>query len=61
MLVVHTAGSRMTRRSISGVREDMEFADLLRRAMCITATTFDDDTQRDRVLSIALDGVRAKH
>lgn len=43
------------------VREDMQFADLLRMVAGITATTFDDDTQRDRVLSIALDGVRAKH
>jgi hypothetical protein len=27
----------------------------------ITATAFDDDARRDRVLSIALDGVRAVH
>ncbi|GLP69874.1 AcrR family transcriptional regulator [Streptomyces sp. SAI-126] len=40
-------------------RRDMDFVDLLRMVAGITATTFDDDVQRDRVLSIALDGVRA--
>ncbi|NUR29068.1 MAG: TetR/AcrR family transcriptional regulator [Catenulispora sp.] len=40
-------------------RKDMDFIDLLRMVSGITATTFDDDAQRDRVLSIALDGVRA--
>jgi AcrR family transcriptional regulator len=41
------------------VRRDMDFVDLLRMVSGITATVFDDDAQRDRVLSIALDGVRA--
>jgi hypothetical protein len=27
----------------------------------VTGTTFVDDTQRDRVLAIALDGVRTNH
>ncbi|GAA2911846.1 helix-turn-helix domain-containing protein [Streptomyces mexicanus] len=40
-------------------REDMTFVDLLRMVAGITATAFDDDAQRRRVLSIALDGVRA--
>ncbi len=40
-------------------RTDMDFVDLLRMVSGITATTFDDDAQRDRVLSVALDGVRA--
>ncbi|WP_020135331.1 TetR/AcrR family transcriptional regulator [Streptomyces sp. 351MFTsu5.1] len=40
-------------------RRDMDFVDLLRMVAGITATTFDDDVQRDRVLAIALDGVRA--
>jgi hypothetical protein len=40
-------------------RPDMDFVELLRMVAGITATTFDDDAQRDRVLSIALDGVRA--
>ncbi|MFS8201180.1 TetR/AcrR family transcriptional regulator [Streptomyces sp. CWNU-52B] len=40
-------------------RTDMNFVELLRMVSGITATTFDDDAQRDRILSIALDGVRA--
>ncbi|MGW2049650.1 TetR/AcrR family transcriptional regulator [Streptomyces sp. NPDC001858] len=40
-------------------RKDMDFGDLLRLVAGITATTFTDDAQRDRVLAIALDGVRA--
>ncbi|MFI6436645.1 TetR/AcrR family transcriptional regulator [Streptomyces sp. NPDC050759] len=40
-------------------RRDMDFVDLLRMVAGITATAFDDEVQRDRVLSIALDGVRA--
>ncbi|MEU6537890.1 helix-turn-helix domain-containing protein [Streptomyces sp. NPDC047000] len=40
-------------------RKDMDFSDLLRMVAGITATVFDDDAQRDRVLGIALDGVRA--
>ncbi|MER6984663.1 helix-turn-helix domain-containing protein [Streptomyces carpinensis] len=40
-------------------RRDMTFVDLLRMVAGITATAFDDEAQRERVLSIALDGVRA--
>ncbi|MFG2757105.1 TetR/AcrR family transcriptional regulator [Streptomyces wuyuanensis] len=39
-------------------REDMTFDDLLRMVAGISATNFPDDAQRDRVLAIALDGVR---
>ena len=39
-------------------REDMEFDDLLRMVAGITATNFPTDAQRDRVLAVALDGVR---
>ncbi|MFD4570729.1 TetR/AcrR family transcriptional regulator [Streptomyces sp. NPDC058417] len=42
-------------------RADMDFGDLLRLVAGVTATTFTDDAQRDRVLAIALDGVRARH
>ena len=42
-------------------RKDMDFTDLLRMVAGITATSFDDDAQRDRVLAIALDGVRGAH
>lgn len=38
---------------------DMSFDDLLRMVAGITATNFPDDAQRDRVLAVALDGVRA--
>ncbi|GHB13510.1 TetR/AcrR family transcriptional regulator [Streptomyces thermoviolaceus] len=40
-------------------RRDMSFDDLLRMIAGIAATAFDDEDQRRRVLSIALDGVRA--
>jgi AcrR family transcriptional regulator len=40
-------------------RADMEFDDLLRMVAGITATTFPTEAQRDRVLAVALDGVRA--
>ncbi|MGR6973924.1 TetR/AcrR family transcriptional regulator [Streptomyces cynarae] len=40
-------------------RTDMTFDDLLRMVAGITATNFLDDAQRDRVLNVALDGVRA--
>jgi len=40
-------------------RTDMTFDDLLRMVAGITATNFLDDAQRDRVLTVALDGVRA--
>ncbi|MDN3264686.1 helix-turn-helix domain-containing protein [Streptomyces sp. CSDS2] len=39
-------------------RTDMDFGDLLRLVAGITATNFEDAAQRDRVLAIALDGVR---
>jgi AcrR family transcriptional regulator len=42
-------------------RTDMDFGDLLRMVAGITGTKYVDDTQRDRVLTIALDGVRTNH
>ncbi|MFF9486381.1 TetR/AcrR family transcriptional regulator [Streptomyces sp. NPDC014676] len=41
-------------------RGDIAFDDLLRMVAGITATNFLDDAQRDRVLAIALDGVRTE-
>lgn len=41
-------------------RTDMDFVELLRMVAGITATAFDDDAQRNRVMSIALDGVRTR-
>jgi hypothetical protein len=40
-------------------RTDMDFDDLVRMVAGITATSFVDAAQRDRVLAISLDGVRA--
>ena len=40
-------------------RTNMTFDDLLRMVAGITATNFLDDAPRDRVLTVALDGVRA--
>ncbi|MFJ3801065.1 TetR/AcrR family transcriptional regulator [Streptomyces sp. NPDC090088] len=40
------------------VRTDMEIGDLLRMVSGIAATAFEDNTQRDRVMGIALDGIR---
>jgi AcrR family transcriptional regulator len=46
-------------REAGRARDDIAFDDLLRMVAGITATNFLDGAQRDRVLSIALDGVRA--
>ncbi|WP_129305472.1 TetR/AcrR family transcriptional regulator [Streptomyces sp. L2] len=52
-------GPLLERAQKAGVaRTDMDFGDLLRMVAGITATAFEDDAQRDRVLAIALDGVR---
>ncbi|MGC5566610.1 TetR/AcrR family transcriptional regulator [Streptomyces sp. FR-108] len=58
---MYAAGTPLFERAqrAGEARTDMTFVDLLRMVAGITATTFDDDTQRDRVMSIALDGVRA--
>lgn len=59
----HGAGGPLFERAQkAGVaRTDMGFGDLLRLVAGITGTTFVDDTQRDRVLAVALDGVRTNH
>ncbi|ADI05946.1 transcriptional regulator, TetR family protein [Streptomyces bingchenggensis BCW-1] len=46
-------------RQAGRIRTDIDFDDLLRMVAGITATNFLDDAQRDRVLGVALDGVRA--
>ncbi|SDN11073.1 TetR/AcrR family transcriptional regulator [Streptomyces wuyuanensis] len=52
-------GPLFERAQVAGeARGDMTFDDLLRMVAGITATNFPDDAQRDRVLAIALDGVR---
>ncbi|GHG94747.1 TetR/AcrR family transcriptional regulator [Streptomyces rubradiris] len=52
-------GPLLERAQRSGAaRTDMDFGDLLRLVAGIMATNFEDAAQRDRVLAIALDGVR---
>ncbi|WP_053662335.1 TetR/AcrR family transcriptional regulator [Streptomyces sp. MMG1121] len=57
---MYAAGGPLLERAqqAGAARADMDFGDLLRLVAGITATAFDDDAQRDRVLAIALDGVR---
>ncbi|MEU3985216.1 helix-turn-helix domain-containing protein [Streptomyces sp. NPDC026672] len=51
----------LTRAQEAGeARADISFGDLLRLVAGVTATAFDDEAQRDRVLTIALDGVRTR-
>ncbi|MEV1066422.1 helix-turn-helix domain-containing protein [Streptomyces sp. NPDC050263] len=58
---MYAAGGPLFERAqdAGAARKDMDFGDLLRLVAGVTATTFTDDAQRDRVLAIALDGVRA--
>ncbi|MFL1899295.1 TetR/AcrR family transcriptional regulator [Streptomyces tauricus] len=60
---MYAAGTPLFERAqrAGEARTDMTFGDLLRMVAGITATNFDDDTQRERVMSIALDGVRVSH
>ncbi|MET7474008.1 helix-turn-helix domain-containing protein [Streptomyces sp. NPDC005648] len=57
---LYTAGVPLLERAQeAGVaRKDMDIGDLLRLVSGVTGTAFVDDAQRDRVLGIALDGVR---
>jgi AcrR family transcriptional regulator len=58
---MYAAGGPLFERAqeAGAARKDMDFGDLLRMVSGITGTVFVDDAQRDRVLAIALDGVRA--
>ncbi|AWT47903.1 MULTISPECIES: TetR/AcrR family transcriptional regulator [Streptomyces] len=58
---MYSAGGPLFERAQQAgqARTDMDFGDLLRMVAGITATAYTDDAQRDRVLAIALDGVRA--
>ncbi|UXY31268.1 TetR/AcrR family transcriptional regulator [Streptomyces sp. HUAS TT20] len=57
---MYSAGGPLLERAQKAgeARADMDFGDLVRMVAGITATSFTDDAQRDRVLAIALDGVR---
>ncbi|MEU9133327.1 TetR family transcriptional regulator [Kitasatospora sp. NPDC048540] len=51
----------LTRAQEAGeVRPDMDIDDLLRLVSGVSTVAFPDDEQRDRVLGIALDGIRAR-
>ncbi|HWS34611.1 MAG TPA: hypothetical protein VN408_17960 [Actinoplanes sp.] len=43
------------------IRPDAAFDDVLRMVSGLTAATFVDDAQRERVLTFALDGLRGRH
>ncbi|MFD5628325.1 MULTISPECIES: TetR/AcrR family transcriptional regulator [unclassified Streptomyces] len=57
---MYAAGNPLFERAQKAgrARTDMTFDDLLRMVAGITSTNFLDDAQRDRVLAVALDGVR---
>ena len=59
---MYNAGTPLfDRAQASGeVRPDLTFDDLLRMVSGITSATFADDEQRDKVLEVALDGVRTR-
>ncbi|MGP4005090.1 TetR/AcrR family transcriptional regulator [Streptomyces sp. 4N124] len=59
---MYAAGGPLFQRAQEAgeARKDMDFDDLLRMVAGITATNFLDEAQRDRVLTVALDGVRAR-
>lgn len=60
---IHAAGRPLLARAQQAgeAREDIGFDDLLRLISGITAARVADEAQRDRILDIALDGVRAQH
>jgi AcrR family transcriptional regulator len=59
---MYAAGTPLFERAqASGdVRRDLSFDDLLRLVSGITGAAFVDDDQRNRVLEVALDGVRSR-
>jgi AcrR family transcriptional regulator len=59
---IEVAGEPLLRRAQQAgvVRGDLTFDDFLRLISGITYGTFADDAQRDRVLAIALDGLRIR-
>jgi len=59
---MYDAGAPLLKRAQEAgeVRSDMSIDDLLRLVSGISSVAFPDEEQRDRVLGIALDGVRAK-
>ncbi|MFJ6907125.1 TetR/AcrR family transcriptional regulator [Streptomyces griseoluteus] len=60
---LYDAGTPLLHRAQQAgeVRTDMSIDDLLRMVSGITSIAFPDESQRDRVLGIALDGIRIRH
>ena len=58
-----TCGAPLLERAQTAgeARTDIDFDDVVRLVSGITSGGFVDDAQRDRVLQIALDGIRARH
>jgi hypothetical protein len=59
---VHAVAAQLFERAQEAgeVREDLSSDDLLRMVSGLTGAAFVDDAQRDRVLTIALDGIRVR-
>ena len=59
---MYDAGTPLFQRAQDAgeVRPDLTFDDLVKMVAGLTAGTFTDDAQRDRVFRIALDGIRAR-
>ncbi|GIM97520.1 TetR/AcrR family transcriptional regulator [Paractinoplanes toevensis] len=57
---MYDAGEPLLERAqkAGAVRTDVSFDDLLRLVSGLTSAAFVDDTQRDRVIALALDGLR---
>ena len=60
--IMYGAGEPLLQRAQDAgkARSDVTFVDVLRLVNGISGATFDDDAQRDRVLAMALDGVKAQ-
>ncbi|WP_306208656.1 TetR/AcrR family transcriptional regulator [Actinoplanes sp. RD1] len=58
---MYAAGEPLLHRAqqSGAVRPDARFDDILRLVSGLTAAAYTDDTQRDRVLALALDGLRS--
>ena len=59
---LYTAGEPLLERAIDAgvMRKDARIGDVVRMVSGIAGVAFDDDEQRDRVLAMAIDGLRAR-
>ena len=59
--IVETSEPLFTRAQAAGeIRDDISFDDALRMLSGIVASAYSSDEQRDRVLRVALDGLRCR-